>query len=242
MKRIWLFFSMFFVVFGINNVFAQQISIGFGYGMSNAQMTGLKSVNRTTLANLPFKAKQVENFPSAQEYNFEFNASIFKKYSLGVCYNYFSTGSRISSIDYSGEYRFDNISTNTSYGFINKFSIFEAKAFLIQFTAAFGWYKSKFKLTEVLNLYQTQSNQYENKFESKGMFIKPGIDILYSFKFIKIGLYGSYYSNTENEISLSRNNSLKLVVPNTNHKVKTDWKGFQYGIKFLISSFNSKNK
>lgn len=230
----FIFLSVILLFIGLHRSGAQQISIGFGIGISHAQMSGLKSVNNGILKSLPFNAKQVENFPSAKEFNIEVNASITKEYSLGLCYNYFSTGSRIGSKDYSGEYRFDVISSNNSIGLMNKFSVFEAKRFLVQLTAALGWNISTYKLEEMISIYGLEDISDTYNFRSNGMFFNPGVNLLYTFKHAGIGIYGNYYLNTKNEIHLKGEKDMTLINQDTGAAIKSDWNGFKYGVIFLF--------
>jgi hypothetical protein len=225
-----------------DKVSAQEVSVGIGIGICKAGMSGLKTINENEMNKLPFGAVQVENFPAAPEYNLDFVVSLGSKYSAGVYYNFFSTGSRLSLKDYSGEYRFDNIASNHSVGLINKFSVFEKKAFLVQFTLAVGYYNSTFKLTEELDVYNSDILSEDYRFKSQGLFAKPGIAAFYSWKYINIGLYGSYYIGTHNDIYLADNHDAKLTDETSGDKIKTDWGGFQFGIIASISVFDLKEE
>ncbi len=225
-----------------DNVSAQEVSVGIGIGMCKAGMSGLKTINENQMNTLPFGAKQVENFPAAPEYNLDFVVSLGSKYSAGFCYNFFSTGSRISLKDYSGEFRFDNIASNHSIGLINEFSVFEKKAFLVHFTLSLGYYNSTFKVTEELEVYNSDILSEDYKFKSQGIFAKPGLAAFYSLKYINIGLYGSYYIGTRNDIYLADNHDAKLTDETSGDKIKTDWGGFQFGIITSISVFNLKEE
>jgi len=242
MKKCKLFLALILALPVIDKVFAQQVSVGIGLGMCKSDMSGLKTINQNVINSLPFGAKQIENFPAAREYNLELVVSLVNRYSAGFYYNFFSTGSRISLKDYSGEFSFDNISSNHSFGLINKFSVVGRKAFLVQFTLALGFYNSTFKLAEELEVYDTVIVSDDYKFKSQGMFFRPGVTVLYSFKSITIGLYGTYNINTHNDIYLDDDNNSKLTDETNGDKIKTDWGGFQYGIITSINIINFKQK
>jgi hypothetical protein len=240
MKKFVLLLAFILALSGIDKVFAQQVYVGIGAGMCKSGMSGLKTINQNVMSSLPFGAKQIENFPAAMEYNLELVVSLVNRYSAGFYYNFYSTGSRISLKDYSGEFRFDNISSNHSFGLINKYSVYQAKAFQVQFTLALGYYNSTFKLAEELKVYDTDIVSEDYKFKSKGIFIRPGVTALYSFKIINIGLYGSYYINTHNDIYLDENSDLKLTDETSGDNIKTDWGGFQFGVITSICIINFK--
>ena len=95
---------------------AQDIKFCFqtGYGFYN--MSSLKRNTRY----LPFDTKTVSNYPAYQYYK-PMIKLVTRNFEFGVVYLFQTTGSRISSKDYSGEYRYDTkINSNSPGVIINK--------------------------------------------------------------------------------------------------------------------------
>ena len=85
---------------------SQEVYFGLESGLGSYCMKGMKDFNSTIFKSLPFEAKQVSNYPTYFYYQ-PLVAFHYKWLTLGMKGGYISSGSRISSVDYSGDYLFD---------------------------------------------------------------------------------------------------------------------------------------
>jgi len=86
--------------------YSQNLDFGIQTGIGFYNMNGLKSLNATVFKSLPFQAGVISDYPPFFYYKPVFFLS-FNKFRVGLQASFYSTGSRISSKDYSGEYLFD---------------------------------------------------------------------------------------------------------------------------------------
>ena len=86
--------------------YSQSLDAGFQLGTGFYSMSGLKSINNEVVRSLQFDSEIVSDFPPYFAYR-PFILFNFGSYKFGIRYTFNSTGSRVSSKDYSGEYRFD---------------------------------------------------------------------------------------------------------------------------------------
>ena len=149
MKRKIAFIAAFLLY--ISSLVAQDVKIGLqtGYGFYN--MTTLSSLTNDILQQLPFDAKIISNYPPYIYYQ---PRVIFSSNNLeyGFSYTFLTTGSRISSKDYSGEYKFDTSIDGNCLGFIlgSKSNTFER--FNFGYSLTMGVNFTTFKVMEILKI------------------------------------------------------------------------------------------
>jgi hypothetical protein len=152
----------------------------------------------------------------------------------GFIYTYQSTGSRVSSKDYSGEYKFDaRIYSHSPGVFIN---IYRYKG-----TMTFGLFSeiginfNTLKLNEYVRI-DTIANNQKYSFTSTSFYVKPGVNIIYpwnkySLEF-NVGIYKEFLKN-----DLSDGQSF---IPVKKNILEYDmWDGLRIG---LIFSYNWSKK
>ncbi|MDP4273492.1 MAG: hypothetical protein Q8907_04360 [Bacteroidota bacterium] len=105
MKSRLFFISVF--VFYIMGLKAQDIRLSFqtGYGFYN--MKSLSDFTKEAYKSLPFEAKIISNYPPYFYYQPAIKFSN-DRFGIGLVYLFQTTGARISSKDYSGEYLYDS--------------------------------------------------------------------------------------------------------------------------------------
>src|SRR4030042_3249631 len=110
------FLTFLLIVIDFHFLNAQNINICFQAGYGFYDMSTFSEINKTVLKQLPFEANIVSNYPAYRYYQpmIKTNKGL---YDLGMLYLFQTTGSRISSKDYSGEYRFDAKINGHSLGF-----------------------------------------------------------------------------------------------------------------------------
>jgi hypothetical protein len=229
MYRIKLIAILLIAVIGNNRVASQQLSVGFGLGMSHARMSDLKIINRNLIIELPFEAKQVVNFPTAKQFSIEVNRHLKSKFEVGINYNFFSTGSRVSSKDYSGSFRYDNIISNHNLGVTFGYPLLQGKHLILEAFINPGFFFSKLNLSQELEVYG-QSTTDQADFGSIGFFLKPGGKLLFAFQRMKIGVYGNLSLYSESRFFFKEDPEHNLRYDG--NRVNSDWNGYQYGILF----------
>ena len=201
---------------------AQKYEIGFTTGYSSFAMHDLKSSLENDFKQIPFEAKIVSSFPSW----ISFGSYFLRKlgiYSIGVEYDFNSTGCRISSVDYSGRYNFDELLNSHSFGVVNSFRFLKLGNFRAEAGVTMGYLYSTIKTTEYFQLGDT-SMTISASYYSDSFFIEPQLSVTYSFPFMRIGAEFGYVFDKGGVIKTEKGE--KTLIPR-----ETDWSGYRIGIK-----------
>jgi hypothetical protein len=205
---------------GLTGLHAQKYEIGFTAGYSSFSMKDLKSDLENTVEYAPFEVKIVSNFPSWISFGGYLLRRFKVGYSIGVEYNFNSTGSRISSIDYSGKYNFDELLNSHSFGLVNSFRFLTMDKFQAEVRLIVGYQYSLIKTNEVLQVLDTTMSN-SSSFYSDSFYLEPGVLVSYSFPIMRIGADLAYFIDKKGEIMT---NAGKKTLNYTN------WSGLRIGI------------
>lgn len=208
---------------------AQHIEIAIASGFAGCNMSELKDLNQNIMDQLPFESKVVSDFPAWFIYRASVVASTKEKYKIGIVYTHSSTGSRVSSADYSGEYRFDIALTGNSVGLLLGYEVFSHKQLDIRFNAIIGGILSTCSLNEYIQLYGGEaSDDYSMK--SLSFYLNPEVAINYRIGRFAAGIFGGFQYDTKGHLILSGQKT----------STSTNWTGFKAGIALSVMLPNRK--
>lgn len=213
--------------------YPQKIKLGFQSGIGTYEMNELKWVTSSVYDGLPFQAKIISNYPPFLYYKPSFLLS-FSKFSIGLQLSKYSTGSRISSKDYSGEYLFNTKIKGIAPSIYFDFGHFPVlkKIRLSPFIET-GIIYSKLELKEFFYIYDTEITNETYNFTSKNYYVESGLKTEYGiYKFISVELNSSYAvqfgkKNLETKEGMTISGNRGAARPN--------WSGFRFGISFVIT-------
>jgi len=215
-----------FLIFSVPvRLFSQNVSVLLEQGIGSYRMNDLKQLNIEVLNSLPFAAKVTENFPLYWNYKLSLMLSIKNDLDIGATCSFQSTGSRISRVDYSGEYSFDSKINALSPGIIAEIHI-PLNKLRISFNNEVGIEYSKILLIEHIKI---SSNLKENRysFKSQNWYYEPTVRLSYPILFFRLGITGGYLFDFKKGIvrSIDSNNfNIKL----SDGKLPTaDWSGMR---------------
>jgi len=202
--------------------FAQNIKFGVQLGIGTYSMTKLKELNTSVLESLPFEAKIVSNYPPYFYYKPAFLFSFYRM-NIGLKATYYSTGSRISSKDYSGEYLFDSKVSCLAPGVYADFYLF--RIFKDCRVAVFSeggiiYSKIEFKESLIVDNEEIINKSFDDNF--KEYYVEPGL----KFEFrvhpaIMLELNTSYFVQFTGEGLVSKG---------------PDWRGLRLGLSVLATT------
>jgi hypothetical protein len=230
-KKIILLSSIIFISFG--NVRAQGItfSMNTGYGFYN--MSSLKDFTQNYFETVPFNAKIISNYPPYLYYKPMLLYTI-KHLNVGFSYTFQSSGSRISSKDYSGEYLFDTRIKANSMGFAASYTIKDYKSLQFGVQMGAGLTNSYLQIDESLKL-DTAQVSYQYKAKNNSVYIEPGLYSRYQHGAWGLELNVSYCAETK------RTDFELIDFPDQKIEVKKGlghpdiWNGFRLGITASFS-------
>jgi hypothetical protein len=213
------------VVFYSVRLYSQDITPGMSAGLGTYSMTGMKALNTALLPN--FDAKVVSNFPA---YPYFRPSLIFTwtRFSAGLEYTYQSTGSRISTKDYSGEYRLDMLVHSNNAGLSLGWELLWKNRYRVEAGMKCGAAFSHMKFDYSLELNGTVVEDYSNYLDAVQYYFEPGIRFNYALLAdLRLGIYGGYFLDVGDK---AFNGDFDLVNPDTGEDVGPEWKGLRIGI------------
>jgi hypothetical protein len=205
----------------------QDIEVGLNIGYGGYNMSDLKAMDEQFATELPFPAEVTDNFPAWWNYGGYLTFGISKVYRTGVRLQYFSTGGKVSSRDYSGEYEAVNTINAFSPGFLNTFTIYRKKGFELIINGIAGLNFSKLKISERLQVTDSSSTS-EVTYHSTSFYVEPQFGFTYSFLYFKAGLTAGYMLDFES----------KLHTGDGYTTTKSNWSGYRIAMTFAFSMAN----
>ena len=207
---------------------AQKVELVFTGGMATFSMRDLKKMNADVQDQIPFTTKLTDNFPMTFQFGGHFAFQLARKYKLGVLYAFNTTGSRISSADYSGSYQFDNMVSGHTIGMMNGFLVYDHRAFRIDFQANIGFVASVLKMSEVLTVTDTTMSNTA-RYKAVGIFLEPRAEFSYQWKNLKTGIYLGYFVNPMGRIRNKDGEASSSTI---------NWSGLRFGIEIGFRQAN----
>jgi hypothetical protein len=217
---------------------AQNYKLCFqtGYGFYN--MSTFSQLTTQVQSGLPFESKIISKYPPYHYYQpmLKFSKNNF---DIGLVYLFQTTGSRISSADYSGEYTFDTKVNSHSPGIILGGILKDYNKIKLGFSMQTGLCFSTLKVNQYLRLDKIVDNA-DYKYTAKSIYFEPGIKCIYTlnnmgFEF-NVGYFKevlrsdySYVGSESGNISVNK----KLYDPDV-------WDGVRIGITFSYKLNSNK--
>lgn len=201
---------------------AQNIKFGIQLGIGTYSMTKLKELNTSVFESLPFKAKIVSNYPPYFYYKPAFLFS-FKRANIGLQAAYYSTGSRISSKDYSGEYLFDSKVSCIApgvYADLYLFSLFKECRVAVFSEGGIIYSKLGLKESLIVDNQEIINKSFQDKF--KEYYVEPGLKFAYkAYPSVILELNMSYFVQFTGDGLVSHG---------------PDWRGLRLGLSVMATT------
>jgi hypothetical protein len=208
-----------------SSLMCQEISLGMTTGISTYSMTDMKALNEALYPD--FDAKLVSDFPPYVYFQPDLKFT-WVRISLSLEYTYFSTGSRISAKDYSGEYRLDMLVHSNNAGIMLGWELIRKNKVRLMAGVKGGMAFSGLKAVYYLELNNSVKNEFNNKLKAIHYYFEPCLDLdYYILPKVSLGLQGGYYFDIGNKPFKS---DFTLTNPETGYTVGPDWKGIRIGI------------
>jgi hypothetical protein len=200
-----------------------QLRIEAGYGFGTYSLKDLRDMNSEILRNLPVEGRITDDFPAQPYYNAGLLYQVTDIVSLGITGNYYTTGSRISYKDYSGELKIDNVLSSYSPGIAAGFKLVDKKLKLFEETRiSYSFTKLKMK-EKIISLND------ETVFKSCGLQVEPRFKLSYNICGLEFGLNAGYLVDFGGKNRLVGNKDAILQFTGSKEAVKTNWSGIRLG-------------
>lgn len=205
---------------------AKKTQIYFYGGMSSYKMSALKNFNSQTVSHLPFDVNIVNNFPTRPYLGASITQELTKAFSLGLNYQFHSTGSRLGMKDYSGYYQIDNIYSAHSVGLELQLLFTSSPRFNLFGNITSGVYFGNLSISDEIKILEQPKVESNEKLVSLSPFILPSLKFKFrlSSKISWVTIIGGLI-DIGGKIQLKGNND--IVLQNNNEEVKSGWSGFR---------------
>jgi hypothetical protein len=207
----------------------QNIELGVQLGGSSFNMADLKSLNNQVFDNLEFDAMLVSNFPSYVNFGFYCSNKFNSKFDLGIKYSRKTTGSRISSSDYSGDYIFDMLLKGNDLGIISNLYLFSIKDLRFSFYNSVGVIFSSLTLNESLNIFREEILSETKKLSAISLYDNPNLRLSYHFHQLGISIYNGYLFDFFSSPLTLNNDSKQYLIDKNDDIMKANWSGLNFG-------------
>jgi hypothetical protein len=221
MRIITLFLCLAF--FPLNTL--AQIKFELDYGFGKYAMKDLKSFNQGILETLPVKAQVTDNFPVTSYWKAGVLPYSYKFLSLGLTGVYNTTGSRIDYVDFSGEYKLDQVLSSRGFGLIFRFAFLEKGKIKFSEYSDLIYAFTRCEMTETILDSQQQYN-----FKSRSFQFEPGFRLAYEIASFQLAAKIGYTFDFKGRLILKDDKDSYLTIPDSDEKVQTDWSGFRAGM------------
>jgi hypothetical protein len=214
--------------------FSQSFEFGFQTGIGIYNMESLKILNSAVFESLAFQARVISDYPPYFYYNPALLMS-FKKFKVGGQASFYSTGSRISSKDYSGEYLFDTKTHCIAPGVYIDYLLFTiSNRYKLSLFSEGGITFSSLDLEEHLTVNNQNLSNSSYSFKSQNYCVEPGIKFRRGiYKFISLELNTSYFFQFGKKVFESDKGE---ILNDGKSAIGPDWSGLRFGISILLTT------
>jgi hypothetical protein len=199
MKKLIFTYLIFFI--SIKFSIAQKLVFGMESGIGTYSMENLKLVTNSISGAVPFETKLVDNYPPYLYFRPSVSIN-FNSYNLGLIFNIQSSGARVSSKDYSGEYSLDLKVKSNSIGIFNEFETNTGKNILSIYNIS-GINFSEINIIESLIVFDQKAPSENEKLNSESYFTEAGIRAKFKVDKISLGLNLGYNYQFKNKKELT---------------------------------------
>lgn len=230
MRHLFFILTTLMVFLSGRGLYAQTVSFSAGAGTGTYNMKQLSDLNEVLQEEVPFETRIVSDFPPFLNYSASFKVRV-NNFRYGLEYSYFTTGSRVSAKDYSGEYLMDMTLNGHLAGMSAGFVVSSSGKLEFAFSGVMGVIFTRLRINENLVVLENQILDTRFNAQSKAPYAGPVIGISYPAGVFDFGLNGGYlFQITKGNFALTDGNEGILLNPSTGKSVGPGWGGFRVGL------------
>lgn len=213
----------------------QDYSIEIMLGGGSFQMNGLKEMNTFIQKSLPYRTQLVADFPSTLFYRAQ-AIRLDNSFHIGPSFSFFTTGSRLSSADYSGEFKNDLTVNAFVPGIIGSVRINNHKFYKLYFRPTVGTLITKLKVEESLVLFNKTVIDNSQNLTGLNFYFEPAITLqCINIGNIHIGTTVAYGIQALGPGFYDKKFSRKIKNPATGDDFKPNWTGIRLALSILFN-------
>jgi hypothetical protein len=207
---------------------AQDFKICYQTGYGFYDMSSFSAITERINAQFAFETKIISNYPAYFYYQPMIKLS-FQNVETGLLYLFQTSGSRVSSKDYSGEYRFDTHINCNSMGIIINPLLKDYNKIKLYLTFEAGMNFSTLKAEEYFQL-NTTVNRSDDEFTSQSFYFEPGFNLSYEWKRLNFECNIGYFKEFSRKNYTMVGDSRNEIEVDKNFADADVWDGFRSGL------------
>lgn len=225
-------------IFLYTSLIAQDIKLGIqtGYGFYN--MNSISSITEQTKDQLFFESKIISNYPTYHYYQPMLKFS-HNNFDYGLIYRFQTTGSRISSKDYSGEYALDSKINGHCPGVILNGIFQDHYLYKVGFVFQAGVNFSVLKIDEQIKI-DTIAINSNYRYLSHSFYIEPGINIIFPWNRYFFEFNIGFYKEFERNDYVMKDDEQNKILLKENYEDFDMWDGLRLGISISYTLYKKK--
>jgi hypothetical protein len=209
-------------------------------GLGTFRMTSMKEFQQTLISRTGVNAKATDSFGPYFQYGINAVMDLDKQTRVGLFLEHGSTGGRVAYEDYSGELRFD---TPVNYNALGAmlYTHEPIRNSRLDFVAGVeaSAFISKLRLESYGRIYD-ESDSSSDRFNSKGLGIKPFVGLQYPIMAVPTRLTFGYLVSGSRAFHVPGEPDHYLIRNSKNDKLEPSWNGLRVNLSVSIPILKRK--
>ncbi|MDX5422839.1 MAG: hypothetical protein LPK14_11345 [Hymenobacteraceae bacterium] len=207
-------------------------------GFGTFRMSSMKELQQTVISNTSVNAKAVDQFGPYFQFGLGLVQDLSDNTRAGLLVERGSTGGRVAYEDYSGEITFDTpVSYNALGIFLYTHEPIAASKIELVTGIELNLFLSRLKTESYARIYDSKESS-EDKFNSKGLGLKPYIGLQYPVFTLPVSLTAGYMASASQAFHVPGEKEQYLVRNADGDKLEPSWSGLRINLTVAVPLFD----
>lgn len=212
---------------------AQRTGLSASFGGATFAMDDMKYMQEYILDSYPLEGAVISSFPPYFTGSVQVVRQFFPHLRAGAGYSHTTTGGRTDYSDYTGNVETDILAVSHRFGVSVNYSILGGDRLDL---SVYGKVDANLSFVDITSYIYVLgfTNGIQNKYKSLSPNGSAGLELLYNFRDLALGIDAGYLVDLPGDLS-NRDSESDFLDPNDRQRVlTTDWTGWRIGIKGIV--------
>jgi hypothetical protein len=221
------------MVFFSSMLSAQSYSFSASAGISTMQLNELTAYQQELIDNSIVSLRGLSFFPAYSYTNLSFENAVLDKWRLGGTLGYATTGAHANYSDYSGYLNIDQNLFTFHLGLTGYYSLFTSKSWELSLMGNLSLTHTRVKVSKyIITARLSEENSLLlTSFSPSGL---GGIELMYHFETVSLGLEAGYLANLSTEIKPANTLNFSSTELEPSGIVRANSSGLRAGLKIVF--------
>lgn len=220
------------LILGVNaSLFSQSKGIAYRFGIASYSMKTMKKFQQYSMGTLAFNTRITHEFPAWLSHRLQLSQALSQSTDMYFFYCYNSTGGRISSMDYSGEYKMDLLLNAHSIGLGTTYDFKQQGAFTYSIYFEAALLMTSLDVFEDLKVFD-EKFEYDESFVAESPSFEGGLMASYALQRFVFSVNIGYLLEIPRDFHKPYSKG-KLRYPGG--AIKADWSGIRTGVQLAFT-------